>query len=341
MASLRTRLLAGAFVWMLAMIVVANVLAFLFVGPVLHRYAGRYLIVHRISGAANVRHVQHILAMSSGALLLIAAGLWLIGKSLAPFNEMRKRLGAVRNGDAQTIPGNYPSEVQPLVNDLNALLEDRERAITRALATAGDLAHGLKTPLAILAQEAERAKAAGDHERAAIIDQQVERMRRQVDYHLAHARATASAGAAPGVRSQVAASVEGLTRTVQRLYADRGLTIDVDVAPEHYVRVKREDLDEMLGNLLDNACKYAKSRIAVTSRQSELAGIVIIDDDGPGLDQSLHDAVLQRGVRADEAAPGSGLGLAIVRDLASLYSGSITLGASPAGGLRARLELPV
>jgi signal transduction histidine kinase len=341
MASLRTRLLLGAFVWMLAMAAVANVIAFLFIGPMLHNYAGRYIVVHRISGAANVRHIQHMLAMSSGALLLVAAGLWLIGKSLAPFNEMRKRLAAVRGGNAHTIPGNYPSEVQPLVNDLNALLEDRERAITRALATAGDLAHGLKTPLAILAQEAERAKAAGDTERAAIIEQQVERMRRQVDYHLAHARATASAGAAPGVRSQVAASVEGLTRTLQRLYADRGLTIDADVSPEHYVRVKREDLDEMLGNLLDNACKYAQSRITVTSRQSELAAIVIIDDDGPGLDQSLHDAVLQRGVRADEAAPGSGLGLAIVRDLASLYSGSITLSASPAGGLRARLELPV
>jgi len=340
MASFRSRLVLGAFVWMLAMVAAANVLAFMFIGPVLHQYAGRYIVVQHYS-SNNVRHIQHLLALSSGALLFIAAGLWLINKGFAPFNELRKRLSAVRQGREQTIPGDYPSEVQPLVNDLNALLEDRERAITRALATAGDLAHGLKTPLAVLAQEAERAKAAGDHERAATIEQQVERMRRQIDYHLAHARATASAGVAPGVRSQVSQSVEGLVRTLQRLYADRGLVIDVDVSPEHHVRVRLEDLDEMLGNLLDNACKWAKSRIMVSSRQTELAAIVLVDDDGPGLDPSMHDAVLQRGVRADEAAPGSGLGLAIVRDLASLYSGSITLGTSPAGGLRARLELPV
>ena len=147
-------------------------------------------------------------------------------------------------------------------------------------------------------------------------------MRRQIDYHLAHARAAAS-GATPGARCAVPASAEGLARTLLRLHADRGLAIEVDVVPAHAVRGEREDLDEMLGNLLDNACKWARSRVVDRRRPPAGATIVItVDDDGPGLEASMREAVLQRGVRADEAAPGSGLGLAIVRDLAELYGGS-------------------
>ena len=165
-------------------------------------------------------------------------------------------------------------------------------------------------------------------------------MRRQIDYHLAHARAAAS-GATPGARCSVADSADGLARTLLRLHADRGLAIDVQVAADHSVRGQREDLDEMLGNLLDNACKWARSRVVDHRRRSHDSRIVVtVDDDGPGLDPSMRDAVLQRGVRADEAAPGSGLGLAIVRDLAELYGGSISLADAPRGGLRARLELP-
>jgi signal transduction histidine kinase len=135
-------------------------------------------------------------------------------------------------------------------------------------------------------------------------------------------------------------SVEGLTRTLHRIYAGRGLQIQVHVAPEHFIRGQREDLDEMLGNLLDNACKWARSKIEIQSAQENGAVVVTVDDDGPGLAPSMRDAVLQRGVRADEAAPGSGLGLAIVRDLAELYRGTISLEDSPLGGLRARLRLP-
>jgi signal transduction histidine kinase len=226
-----------------------------------------------------------------------------------------------------------------LVDDLNALLDERERAVKRALATAGDLAHGLKTPLAILAQEAERAGAAGDSALAAGIAQQVERMRRQVDYHLARARAAAS-GAAPAVRCQAGVSAEGLVRTLLKLYSGRAIHIEVHVAPEHAVRIQREDLDEMLGNLLDNACKWASSLVTLESARTGSAILFTVDDDGPGLARPLRTVVLQRGVRADEAAPGSGLGLAIVRDLADLYGGSISLDDSPRGGLRARLSLP-
>jgi signal transduction histidine kinase len=274
-----------------------------------------------------------------GGLILMAAGLYGLRSGLMPFRQLRARLLAVRTGKDVRVQGEYPTEVQPLVDDLNALLDDREKAVKRALATAGDLAHGLKTPLAVLAQEAERAEAAGDSALAAGITQQVERMRRQVDYHLARARAAAS-GAAPAVRCQAAVSAEGLVRTLLKLYSGRALHIEVHMAPEHSVRVQREDLDEMLGNLLDNACKWATSRIAVESARIGSAILFTVDDDGPGLARPLRMVVLQRGVRADEAAPGSGLGLAIVRDLADLYGGSISLDDSPRGGLRARLSLP-
>jgi signal transduction histidine kinase len=191
----------------------------------------------------------------------------------------------------------------------------------------------------VLAQEAERAKAAGQHDLAATISHQVDRMRQQVDYHLAHARAAAS-GATPGTRCLVEESADGLMRTLPRLYADRGITIQSSIRPDHAVQAQREDLDEMLGNLLDNACKWAKTRVVVASSEESGSLVITVDDDGPGLDPAKRGAVLQRGVRADEAAVGSGLGLAIVRDLAELHRGSIVLGASPMGGVRASRRLP-
>jgi len=164
-------------------------------------------------------------------------------------------------------------------------------------------------------------------------------MRRRGDYHLANARAAASGGN-PGVRCHVLTSADGLARTMHTLHADRGVKVDVTVSHEHFVQGQREDLDEMLGNLLDNACKWAKTRVTIASTLEPGNVVILVDDDGAGLDPSLRETVLRRGVRADEAAPGSGLGLAIVRDLAELYGGSISLHESPLGGVRARLTLP-
>jgi signal transduction histidine kinase len=229
--------------------------------------------------------------------------------------------------------------VSRAADDLNALVAHREEAARRAVTKAGDLAHGLKTPLALLAREAELATAAGETELGSAIAQQVERMRRQIDYHLAHARAAAS-GATPDARCPIGESAEGLARTMTRLHADRGLSIDVRVDPGHVARVQREDLDEMLGNLLDNACKWTRTRVVVSSTVAGDALVVTMDDDGPGLAAAMREAVLVRGVRADEQAGGSGLGLAIVRDLAELYHGSIALHDSPLGGLRSSLSLP-
>jgi len=326
--SLRARVLLGAALWTVGLFVMTGHLA---TAAVLY-YPSTPRILHRL--------FAHAVAASTIAALCMLAGLWQVRRGLQPINRLRARLASVRRGGDRRVSGTYPAEVQPLVEDLNALLDHRERAVTRALSKAGDLAHGLKTPLAVLAHEAERAEAAGHHDLAAVIGQQVERMRRQVDYHLAHARAAAS-GAAPGARCAVLASAEGVARTLQRLHAERGIAVDVQVSADHFVRAQREDLDEMLGNLLDNAVKWTTSRVTVTSSPTEGGLIITVDDDGPGLDPSMRDLVLQRGVQADEAAPGSGFGLAIVRDLAELYGGSILLSQSPARGLRARLQLPL
>ena len=269
----------------------------------------------------------------------MVGGFLAVRSGLFSLRQLQARLASVHAGRERRLEGRYPSEVQPLVRDLNALLDDQEEMVRRALAKAGDLAHGLKTPLAILSQEAERAEAEGHRALATTMGQQIERMRRQIEYHLAHARAAAS-GATLGARCQVLVSAEAIARTLERLHAGRQVSISIDVSTAHVVRVQREDLDEMLGNLLDNACKWAKSRVTVASTSRDDRVVIAIDDDGSGIAESMREAVLQRGVRADEAAPGSGFGLAIVRELVELYGGSIALSASPLGGLRALLELP-
>jgi signal transduction histidine kinase len=316
--SLRSRLFLGAILGALGLL------------PLTHLVSMEIIVSH--PKTINVSH--HVLVII-GVIFIIFA-LLQVRKGLNPLDLLRERLAMVRDGRAPRIEGTYPTEVQPLVNDLNALLDHREGIVRRAQAKAGDLAHGLKTPLAVLSREAELASAAGHADLADTLGQQVERMRRQVDYHLAHARAAAS-GAALGARIPVLVSAEALCRTLVRLHADRGLTLDVNVSPDHSVRVVREDLDEMLGNLLDNACKWAKSRVTVSTSLRESTMTIMVDDDGPGLDRAKWDLVFARGVGD---SPGSGLGLAIVRDLAELYSGSVSLGESHLGGLQARLHLP-
>jgi signal transduction histidine kinase len=297
------------------------------------------------TGRPRVPHLVHqvfaqTIVMIALAAVLVSAGFLLVRRGLGSLSDLRARLADVHAGRATRVIGNYPSEAQPLVTDLNALLDAHEESVARAQAKAGDLAHGLKTPLAVLAQEADRARAGGHAELADTIAHEVGRMRRQIDYHLAHARAAASS-ATPGVRTPARECVEGLHRTLTRLYAERRISIAVDTPENLAVRVQRPDLDEMLGNLLDNACKWAKTRASLTASAAGGRGVFVVDDDGPGLDPAMRDAVLTRGVRADEAAPGTGLGLAIVRDLAALYDGSIALTASPQGGLRATPTLPL
>ena len=325
--SLRARVFLGALLWSMGL--------FMFSGFALTHY------MLFDPDAPNIFHrffFRHMFLTSVSIVAFMWIGLRQVRKGLASFNELRANLGGVRDGRDARLEGEYPSEVQPLVSELNQLLADREQRITRAHRKAGDLAHGLKTPLTLLNQQAERAKAAGQLDLANAIHQQIERMRRQIDYHLAHARASASGGN-PSARSHVLTSADGLARTMMAIHADKQVRVEVHVAHEHFVRAQREDLDEMLGNLVDNACKWAQSRVEITSSSNGQTEITV-DDDGPGLAPELRETVLQRGVRADEAAPGSGLGLAIVADLVELYGGSISLTSAPLGGLRATLRLP-
>ena len=317
----------GALFWTIGLFIVAGLVLM----AVMARHPDAPGVIH---GAFS--HLGAGSLLAAGCLM---AGLWYVRSGLSPVAQLRTRLAAVHTGAERRVAGSYPTEVQPLVDDLNELLDHQEKTVQRAVGKAGDLAHGLKTPLALLAQEAESAARMGNPALAESITQQVDRMRRQIDHHLAHARAAAS-GAMPGARTSVLESAEGLVRTMQQLHADKRLTIDCTVDRDHAVRAHRHDLDEMLGNLLDNACKWAATRVRVESSATPAAIVILVDDDGPGIAETLREAVLQRGVRADEAAPGSGFGLAIVRDLAELYGGRIALDKSGLGGLQARLQLP-
>jgi signal transduction histidine kinase len=321
--SLRSRLILASVLWTAGLLAVMHMLSL--------------MLMHALPAIGPTN--DYVFPVVAGLVLMAAGVLLGLRQTLAPFSRLREKLLTVRAGNDRRVEGAYPSEVQPLIDDLNALLEDREKAVKRALATAGDLAHGLKTPLALLAQEADRASVAGNRELAENIAQSVERMSRQVTYHLARARAAASGVASVG-RCPVAPCVDALVRTLLKLYAGRALEISSSVAPDLCARVQREDLDEMLGNLLDNACKWANSTIVLEASRIDSMLVVRLDDDGPGLAGALRSRVLERGVRIDEGAPGSGLGLAIVRDLAELYGGSISLDASPLGGLRARISFP-
>ncbi len=320
--SLHGRLIAGAAIWSAGLVLAAVAIAVVSV----ERYPDQALIFH-----------HGVLALVGA--VLVTAGVSVIRRGLSPIGLLRDRLAAVRDGRTARLDGDYPTEVGPLVADLNALLEERERRTARAAARAGDLAHGLKTPLAVLAQDVRRAEDSGLADLAGSIRQQVDRIRRQIDSHLAQARATA-AGAAPGTQTDVGDVARGLVRVMERLYAGRSLTIAADVPDGQVVRVPVEDLEEMLGNLLANACKWARTRAAVSTAAAGGQLIVLVDDDGSGIEAGMRERVLQRGVRADEVAAGTGLGLAIVRDLAEAYGGSVTLDAAPAGGTRARLVLP-
>jgi signal transduction histidine kinase len=316
-------MLVGSIAWTVGLLYVTHVTTVVvFVGP----------------GAFGGRFGYHANVMLLAAML-IAGGVLIVRSGLRSFEMLRKQLGAVHQGRERRVTGTYLTEVQPLVDDLNRLLEHHDRRVKEAIAKAGDLAHGLKTPLAVLSHDAERLADAGHTELATTVRHQIERMRRHVEYHLAHARAAAS-GATPGARSSVAESACGIVRTMERLHAQRELTFALDVPADHGVRAQREDLDEIIGNLVDNACKWARRRVSISSTVHPDHLDLSIDDDGAGIPEAKRAAVLQRGVRLDEAAPGSGFGLAIVRDLVEIYGGSLILEDSPLGGARVRIRMP-
>jgi signal transduction histidine kinase len=270
---------------------------------------------------------------------LIAAAMLQVWFGLRPLSRMRHALSAVRMGQASRLPEDLPSEVRPLAVDLNALLEGNLEMLRRARTQAGNLAHALKTPLAILTDEAERMRASGQVEAAEVIILQCERMRRQIDYQIARARA-AALKRAPGVAADVRSTLDPIVMALSRLYARRDVSFAVAYEDQPVVAVDAQDLSEILGNVLDNAGKWARSRAEVLVRRRGDFAEIIIDDDGPGLPPESYEHVFGLGERLDERTPGHGLGLSIVRDLVGLYEGRVALDVATLGGLRVTLTFP-
>ena len=306
-------------------------------------------VPYRIAVAADEGEVlsaaaafDRVLWLSLGVLgaVLVMAAVVQVAVGLRPLSRLRSELAEVRSGRKRRFGAGVPSEVGPLVQDLNALLDHSEEVIGRARLQAGNLAHALKTNLAVLANEAGSLDPANTREVGTAMARQVDVMRRHVDHHMARARAAAARGI-PGVGTPVAECALALARVLETLNADSGLPVAVAIPPDHVFAGEREDLDEMLGNLMENACKWARGRVEVSSRAgSDGMLVVTVDDDGPGLPAGRREAVLAPGVRLDESTPGTGLGLAVVRDVARLYGGDVRLTDSPLGGLRAALSLP-
>ncbi|MGV2897245.1 sensor histidine kinase [Achromobacter sp. AGC78] len=288
--------------------------------------------------AEPIGRFNGMLAMALGALAvgLTAAAVVQVVVGLRPLARLRQQL-ARQNAGSTRIDGRYPSEIQPLVDDFNQVLAMNAEIVQRARTQAGNLAHAVKTPLTILANAASREASVP----AALVNEQVAMANRQIDHHLARARAAASSGAADG-RAPLREATEGLVRVMQRLYAERGLHIEMQGLSDAMVfRGDPQDLQEMLGNVLDNACKWARSQVRVTGEMPNAGHLLMhVDDDGPGIDDHARERIFLRGVRMDEQLPGSGLGLDIVRDLAGTYGGEVHAGRSPLGGLRVTLRLP-
>jgi len=306
---------------------------------------GRYVI--RVAGPADeidgsVRDFLFALTITF-ALLGLALGfstLLQIRFGLRPLANLRSALGAIRRGEAERIVGEYPRDISPLASELNLLLDTNREILERARTQVGNLAHALKTPLSIVMNEAENAP----EEVAARVREQATLMRDQVNYYLDRARAAALAGTL-GTLTDVEPVIAGLARTFAKIYRDKDLTVELAIPHNLRFRGEKQDLEEMAGNLIDNAAKWASRRIEISIEiiredDDRPRFRLLIDDDGPGLPDAARAEVLKRGRRLDETKPGSGLGLSIVSDLAALYRGSLSLDAAPLGGLRAVLELP-
>jgi signal transduction histidine kinase len=281
--------------------------------------------------------MQIALTLALLAAGLVAAVVFQVRFGLRPLHRLRMALSGVRSGQSEELQGRFPGEVQPLVEELNALLARNAAMLERARAQAADLAHALKNPLTVIKNEARTLHGpAGE-----ILRKEAAAMAAAIDRHLSRARARAAgARAHPAQRTPVDAVVDDLRYSLERLHRDRGLTMDLSGDAGQIFAGEREDLEEMLGNLMDNACKWARQRVQVRVKAGPGRLCIQVEDDGPGVPPARFDEVLERGRRLDETTPGTGMGLAIVRDLAEAYGGAIALSPSPLGGLCASLTLP-
>lgn len=307
---------------------------------------GNYLVA--VAGDAaeiedDIRSFNRALFITFSALalvLLLTTALQVLF-GLAPLKRISQQLAAIRSGQAERLEGNFPVEIAPLAREANALLDANREIVERARTHVGNLAHALKTPLSVIQNEA---SAHADESISQKVREQTDIMRDQIARHLERARMAARLTVV-GTVTDVAPVVQSITRSMEKIHRSKDLRLRVDAPEDAQFRGERQDLEEMVGNLVDNACKWAQSRVSIEvlkERTDEDRQVVriIVDDDGPGLTPAEREQVARRGRRLDETKPGSGLGLSIVVELAGLYGGSFALGTAPLGGLRAELVLP-
>lgn len=292
---------------------------------------------------ANLNRFAWVLALAFALMgfALLVATLLQVKVALRPLSAVEKGLTDIRTGAAERLIGQFPAEIEPLQVELNALIESNEDIIERARTQVGNLAHALKTPLAVITNEAEQAKTPF----AQKVTEQAETMNSQIGHYLDRARMAARAQSM-GRATQVLPIAEGLKRALERIHQHKGVQIELNCDEAIAFRGEKQDLEELLGNLLDNASKWASRNVALSVRQHTGAAHtgkwlrIVIEDDGPGVPAAQRQEMVKRGKRLDESKPGSGLGLSIVNDLVTSYRGELQLSKSESGGLRVILILP-
>lgn len=305
--------------------------------------AGRALPV-RVAVAADLARVKAAAGAYArdlaGALALLGLVLAIattiqVGLGLRPLASLRRSVAEIRSGRSRRLPTSVPSEVQPLVAEVNALLDTQQRDIERARRRAADLAHGLKTPLAALAADADALRARGETTVAHSIEAAVEAMSRHVDRELARVRVQGAAHTASSASTELLPVVRSIVETLARAHAGARLSVATEIAEGMRLPFDRADLAEVLGNLLENAARHARRSVRVSAVRDPAGTRIVIEDDGPGIAPAARDAVLQTGKRLDERTGGTGLGLAIVQDVLDAYGWRLELATSDLGGLKA------
>jgi signal transduction histidine kinase len=280
-----------------------------------------------------------LIALAALGAGLIAAVLLQVRVVMSPLKRVRADVIDVRTGKRAKLSDDYPTEITPLTTELNVLLDHNRDVVERARTHVGNLAHALKTPISVLLNEARAEKG----KLAELVLRQTEGMARNVEHYLQRAQAAARAEAI-GARTPVKPALEDIARTLERLYgAGKDIEVNVTAPRDAFFRGEKQDLEEIVGNLMDNACKYGRSKVEARLIAPSAKGqalVVEVDDDGPGLSAEQQEIALKRGARLDETAPGTGLGLSIVSDLARAYGGRLSFDKSELGGLCARLALP-
>jgi signal transduction histidine kinase len=294
--------------------------------------------------AGPVSHIENRVGVFTKtialALALLGAGLmgavlFQVHFGLRPLRTLQLALGRMRKGLSTRLPETFPEEVQPLVSELNAVLDHNAALVERARIQASNLTHALKNPLTVIQNEAIDVPGEQGH----ILRDQAHRMKEAINRFRSQAH-TAATAQVLGARSSVNDVVEDLCFSMDLLHKDRHLTIRRSGLDSLYFRGDAQDLEEILGNLIDNACKWARQEVAIVGES--LAGWlrITVEEDGPGIPEDQLAHALERGRRLDESVTGSGLGFDIVLDITEVYRGSLSLEKSALGGLKAVLELP-